>query len=174
MPWYIRWIPMRVLIKLVPQFSPVPVTGSIIKTPDDKIAKVQFLPIEPEENPLRFDGKVYVLIGEKTLSSATAFANAVQFYHLGVLLGEETGDFINGFGNTHTFNLPNTNLTIAVPVAGFVRPGGNDNGRGVLPDYEVITYVEDIIEGRDPVMKYIKDLLKNEYINSPIEDTIIK
>ncbi len=116
--------------------------------------------IEPSENPLRFHGKLYVLIGSHTFSSAVNFAATVKDYGIGTLIGEETGGLPTHFGDIYPFWLPNTDLPAGVSHKKFYRPSGIDDGRGVLPDIEVTTTLEDVLEGKDPVMEHILEVIK--------------
>jgi Peptidase family S41 len=92
---------------------------------------------QPETNELRFRGRVFVLIAYPTFSSATGFAATIKDLKLGVLVGEETRGHPTDFGDTYPFVLPNTQLEAGVSHKRFVRPGGFDDGRGVLPDVSV-------------------------------------
>ena len=93
--------------------------------------------VNPEPTPLRFGGEVYVLTSQYTASSATDFAAVVKDFELGTLVGKETGGLPTDFGDYIVFNLTETNLELRVSYKYFVRPGGFDDGRGVLPDVEV-------------------------------------
>jgi len=117
---------------------------------------------EPSENPLRFHGKIYVLIGSHTFSSAVGFAATVKDYGIGTLVGEETGGLPTQFGDIYPFWLPNTNLPVGVSHKKFYRPSGIDDGRGVLPDIEVTTTLEDILEGKDPVIEQVLEIIKSK------------
>ena len=62
--------------------------------------------VNPEPNPLRFGGEVYVLTSQCTASSATDFAAVVKDFGLGTLVGEETGGLPTDFGDYIPFSLP--------------------------------------------------------------------
>ena len=94
-------------------------------------------PVNPEPTPLRFGGEVYVLTSQCTASSATDFAAVVKDFELGTIVGEETGGLPTDFGDYIPFSLPEVGLELRVSHKYFVRPGGFDDGRGVLPDVEV-------------------------------------
>lgn len=93
--------------------------------------------ITPDPNPLHFNGKVYVLTSACTASAATGFAATIKDFELGVVVGEETGGLPTDFGDYIVSKLPETNLELRVSYKYFVRPGGFDDGRGVLPDVDV-------------------------------------
>lgn len=91
----------------------------------------------PEVSPARsgrFDGHVYVLINRHSYSNTVFVAATVQDYGFGTLLGEETADLANTYGAIETFTLPNSGLAINFPKARIVRPNGQIDVRGVVPD----------------------------------------
>ncbi len=97
------------------------------------------VPLEtPPPTPLRFGGDVFVLTGHCTASSATDFAAVVKDFGLGTIVGEETGGLPTDFGDYIVFTLPQTGLELRVSYKYFVRPGGFDDRRGVLPDCETV------------------------------------
>ncbi|MCG8348403.1 MAG: S41 family peptidase, partial [Chloroflexales bacterium] len=111
---------------------------------------------------LRFSGDFSVLIGPATFSSAVSFAVIVKDNELGVLVGEETGGPPSGFGSAYSFRLTYTGLEGYVSSAYFVRPNGQDDGRGVLPDYDVRPEPSDVAAGRDPVLEFTKALIQQQ------------
>ena len=94
--------------------------------------------ISLRENPLRFNGKTYLLTSANTFSSATDFAWAFQYFKMGTIIGEETGGLVVCFGNSIGLNLPNTNLTYGVSFQKYYGYGaGDENTHGVIPDVKV-------------------------------------
>ncbi|MHC4575457.1 MAG: S41 family peptidase [Planctomycetota bacterium] len=119
------------------------------------------LPLKtPPENPMRFEGKTFVLIGPHSFSTTTSFASTVKCFGIGKLIGEETGDPTVLYGNAIDDRLPNTGLTVAVPGRAFVLAGGKPDGHGVIPDYEVKQKPEDTAKGVDSVLQFTLDLIK--------------
>jgi hypothetical protein len=101
-----------------------------------------------------FDGPVCFIIGPGTFSSAVDLSDAVKTYHLGMLVGEETGGRPNSFGEIYEFRTPVTGFYASVSTALFVRANGDTTDhRGVLPDIEVRRSTTDIAAGRDPVLE---------------------
>ena len=90
-----------------------------------------------KENAFRYTGQVYVLIDEGTYSSATMFAATIKDYGIGTLVGEETGGLASHFGEVYPFRLPETKLSFGCSSKQFMRPSGEDDGRGVLPDITI-------------------------------------
>jgi hypothetical protein len=128
------------------------------------------LPLKtPAANPLRFKGRTFVLIGERSFSTSTSFAATVKHFRIGILVGEETGDPTIVYGNVIDTTLPNSGLTAAVPGRAFVLAGGKPDGRGVIPDYEVRQKPEDITKGRDTVLEFTLNLIRNSGTMSDIQ-----
>jgi len=67
------------------------------------------------DNPLRFKGKVYVLMSPRTYSSAVLFSTAVQDHGFGTLVGVGGGARSTQSGGTQNIKLPNTQMTVVVP-----------------------------------------------------------
>eukprot|EP01034_Spumella_vulgaris_P036068 gene36067-44481_t len=85
-------------------------------------------------NPLRFGGKVYVLIGPATYSSAVLFANTVQDFGMATLAGSGSAARSAQSGGVRKFVLPNTGLALWMPRFVLDPPAGV-RGDGLLrPD----------------------------------------
>ena len=123
--------------------------GKVVTLPEDAAAHEPAQPF--------FSGRVCVLIGPQTFSSAADLADAVKTYHLATLLGEETGGRPNGFGEAYIFRLPRSQLAVSVSSALFVRANGDTTDhRGVVPDVVVTPSDADRRAGRDPVLEHAK------------------
>jgi C-terminal processing protease CtpA/Prc len=129
--------------------------------PPDSIGQVityTSTPKDPGENSLRFEGDIYVLINSGTYSSAVMFATTVKDYSIATLIGEESGGLATSYGDIYSFTLPNTRLSVGVSHKRFVRPSGEDDGRGVIPDHVV---EGDENDDEDEVMDYTLNLIAN-------------
>ena len=151
--WYVKWLPIQYLH---------PTWRKIWKTPEGGLVQIYSPPERPRENPLRFQGHVYLLIGPKTYSTAQGVAAMVKDYKLGTLLGEETGGIASSFGDWLPFDLPHTRLWIFASTKRIPRPSGVFNGRGVLPDHEVKQTDEDFKKGIDSVLEFTKHLIESK------------
>jgi C-terminal processing protease CtpA/Prc len=107
--------------------------------PGDVIGEVQrnenkrrFTP--SPDNPLRFDGPVYLLAGPFTYSSAIQFLVAAQDFGVARIAGRETGGLSCQTGQVKRMAMPRTGLQAVTPVIAFVRPSGRGCERGVVPD----------------------------------------
>jgi C-terminal processing protease CtpA/Prc len=108
----------------------------------------------------RFKGKVFVLIGHRTVSDCTTFAQVIRFYKAGKLIGEETADPTVRGAEYISFKLPNSDLNFCVTTKKFILVGGKPDGRGVIPDYEVKQKPEDTAKGVDTVLQFTLDLIR--------------
>lgn len=123
--------------------------GSIISGDAEK-------PKRPAPNPLRYTGKVFVLIGPNTFSSANMTANAIQDYHLATLVGEPTGEPANDYGELVFIKLPNTGLSFATSTKQFIRANGDaKDPNPVLPKYVI---ADDPATPQDEALDFIKEL----------------
>jgi hypothetical protein len=86
------------------------------------------------DEPLRFEGDVYVMIGPQTYSSAVLFANVVQDYGFGRLVG--TGGAVRSrqSGSVQTLALPNSGLVLSYPRFVLDRPSGPVGPALLTPD----------------------------------------
>ena len=88
------------------------------------------------DNPLRFKGKVYVLISPRTYSSAVLFSTAVQDNGFGTLVGVGGGARSTQSGGIQFIKLPNTQATVVVPR--FVLTRSSGHGGLLQPDVLVV------------------------------------
>ncbi len=116
-------------IKLLP---PGVELGSVLSLPFQQIIT------PPKDLPLRFNGKVYALIGALTYSQAISFASTLQDYEIAIIAGEETQGPANQTGQVQSFTLPNTGLQTLAPIYIFKRASGDTSRRGVIPDVEIV------------------------------------
>jgi len=119
-------------------------------------------PKQPPENPLRFDGPVYVLIGPRCVSTGVALAATIQYFRIGELVGEETGDPTAMFGYARRTPLPNSGWSLAVPSRCYIAPGSKRDGRGALPDHPVQPDPDDQAAGIDTVLEYALKLIDEQ------------
>ena len=105
--------------------------------------------IAPVDEAQSFKGNAYVLISPLSYSSAIVFATAVQDNNMAMLVGRETGGYANQTAQGNLFNLPNSELRVYVATRLLVRPNGNIQVKGVVPDIPVATTSEQIAAGED-------------------------
>lgn len=91
--------------------------------------------VQPQpDNPLRFAGKTYVLVGRLTYSSAVLFSNVVQDFGFAKLAGAGGYARSRQTGGVQYVRLPNTGLRMAIPRFVVDRPSGEREPALVHPD----------------------------------------
>lgn len=120
----------------------------------DIISGTSGAPRKPGKNNLRYFGKVAVLTGPNTFSSANMLANAIQDYGLATLIGEATGEPPNDYGELYWNHLPNTGLLFYTCSKQFIRANGDaDSPDPVLPG---IVVKQDPKSPKDDVLEFAK------------------
>jgi hypothetical protein len=112
---------------------------------------------QPEpSHPLRFRGKVFVLVGDMTYSSAVLFSNTVQDHGFAKLVGAGGYAYVRQTGGTQKQHLlPHTGLEVVVPRFVLDRPSGKRDPALLQPD---------IVLADDP---YDRDALLNALLKHP-------
>jgi hypothetical protein len=98
-------------------------------------------------------GRLYVIIGRQTFSSALLNALSLKKRTAAVFVGEPTGGKPNHFGEVQTFKLPNSGLTVSFSVKYFKEVDGDPDS--LYPDITVEPSFADFQAGRDPVLERI-------------------
>ena len=98
-------------------------------------------------------GRLFVLIGRATFSAAANFAADVDRLTKATFIGEPTGGFVRGYGDTVSVLLPKSgiNVRIAARYWDFSK-GSKDRRLAVNPDRKVKVTIADFLAGRDPVL----------------------
>ena len=111
--------------------------------------------IEPLKSGLKdrkaLRSTVYVLIGPRTFSSAQMAA--VEFRHdlHATLVGEATGEKLNGYGEVRMLKLPNSGLSVQYSTKYFRL--GKEDGAALEPDVKAAATLGDALAGKDPVLE---------------------
>ncbi len=112
--------------------------------------------------PDHFTGSLYVLINGGSFSNSAIVSSCLSRAGRAVFVGEETGgcaDVISGFIKNVT--LPKTGIQVQVPARQFILTDKSRNtGHGIRPQHVVVPSVNDLLEGRDVVLEYAKNLIK--------------
>lgn len=112
-----------------------------------------------KNNSQRFKGKVYILSGTGSFSSASSFVAAVKGAKIGTIIGEPTGGVAVSFGDLHFFKLPYTQLQVGVSFKRFVVcPDCKYPNRGIPADHAVKDSNPD--DARDEVLEYALKLIR--------------
>ena len=98
--------------------------------------------------------RIYVLIGRATFSAAANLAADLDRLTNAIFVGEPTGGFVRGYGDTVPFTLPATGLMLHVPARYWdFSKGPGDKRLAVEPDIPVEMTADDFFAGRDPVLR---------------------
>lgn len=90
-------------------------------------------------------GNLAILTDRYTGSSAVWMVAIIKDNELGIVAGEETGGRASFFGDIAPILLPNSGLSCVIASSYLERPGGFDDGRGVLPDLPLDVTAEDSV-----------------------------
>ena len=103
---------------------------------------------------LKGQGKIYVVVGRHTFSSA--IINTVDFLKNSdaVIVGEETGGRPNHYGEVKRFVLPGSNLVVSYSTKYFTLLPGNDSS--ILPVLESPPSFNMFMQGLDPAIEAIR------------------
>jgi C-terminal processing protease CtpA/Prc len=86
----------------------------------------------------RFKGKVFIIIGKGTFSSAMMMATTIKDNRLATIVGETPVlGHPNGFGELYNTMLPNSKINLLFGVKRWIRPSGNLNDNLLRPDIAV-------------------------------------
>jgi hypothetical protein len=98
-------------------------------------------------------GKLFVLIGRRTFSSAVLNAARLQSETKALLVGEPTGGAPNHYGEAEAFELPNSKLKVYYSTKYFKY--SDQAGDAVLPDIPVEPTFAEYQRGEDPALDAI-------------------
>ncbi len=93
----------------------------------------------PRDRGHKFKGRLFLITGPQTFSTAAMFALVVKEHGLGTILGEETGGVRETFGDALSFSMPNSGVMFGVSHKHFYPPDPKpeDKTHGVVPDIPV-------------------------------------
>jgi hypothetical protein len=113
-------------------------------------SRVSFpIPLVSPRPGLRFTAPVYLLVNRHSYSNTVLVAAIAQDYGFGKVLGEETADLASTYGALEKFTLPKTGIEVSFPKARILRPSGDPQARGVIPEIAIFT---PLTAGRDDVV----------------------
>lgn len=120
-------------------------------------------PLDPKKN--HFDGNVYVLINGYSFSASALLSANLKQINRAIFVGQETGGAYNGCvaGNIPTLDLPNSALKLRMGLFPVLPNAHTDRfGRGIFPDQEINTTIEDVIAGKDREMEWVFQDIKKK------------
>jgi len=109
-----------------------------------------------------FKGKLIVLINGNTASAAGALASCVKNDKRGLIVGEENRDNYTGFsaGVPVILTLPHSGITVSIPIRKFTYADGQDNGRGVMPDYFYASTAKNFFSAKEEQLIFLNELFE--------------
>ena len=106
-----------------------------------------------ERKQINQKGRLYVVVGRQTFSSAVLNALAFQNGTEAVFVGEPTGGKPNHFGEVKGFMLKNSKIGIQYSTKYFTH--SKEDTSSFNPDVLIKPSIRDYLEYRDPVLEYI-------------------
>jgi hypothetical protein len=119
-------------------------------------------PLQPD-GEFNFKGKVFILINDRTSSTAAAFCAINHFNKRATFIGRETGGGYcgNTAGMYFILNLSNTKIRVVIPIMRVYNAMDNcESQGGVKPDYEIKPNIADLTIDRE--MNFALDLIKKQ------------
>lgn len=108
-----------------------------------------------------FKGNIFILTSSITFSSGNWFAVIFKDNKIGTIVGEPTGNQPSSYGDILEFQMPNSRSIFTVSYKKFTRPDTSKDDENCLePDIIVYTTIDDILNGRDPQMEKVLEIIK--------------
>lgn len=117
--------------------------------------------IEPRKF-YNYNGTVYILINEHTLSAASYLASQLKHRAGAILVGSPSGggEFGNAGYTYTTFTLPNSNSKIKVPHNWINYDIDHTSNHELYPQYIIQPKINDLITGKDVVMEKVLEVIR--------------
>jgi C-terminal processing protease CtpA/Prc len=108
-----------------------------------------------------YKGKVYLLINGGSFSNSGIFASLIQEHKRGLIVGTETGgNNVILCGGENYYILPNSRIHVFKATHQMIIATNKTNtGRGVQPDINIETNLQDILLQKDVVMESVLKLI---------------
>jgi hypothetical protein len=152
--WWIRWIPPIRTKHINEYFDDIDYQKALF----GEIVTYEMPDETPKQNPIRFNGDVFVLINHNTYSAAAVFTTMIKDYKIASLVGGETGQCASADGELLPFDLPNSHWGCYAATTLGIRPNGDRRTDvGIAPDYEVKQ-----TKARDDVFEFTMNLIKQK------------
>ena len=123
----------------------------------------------PHKTKTKFNGKVFLIISEKTFSAGVVFAAVFKANGFGLTIGRETSGRISFCSDPIVIELPNSKLKSSIPSAIYTLPGENPD-HGVIPDIVVSRTIDDYRLGKDVEMEKVRDLIQEDILDRKSAD----
>lgn len=101
-------------------------------------------------------GRLFVLIGRGTFSSAVLNTEEFRGRTRAIVMGEPSGGAINAYGEVSQFTLPNSKLVVGCSTRAFGNPSPGMT-QGIVPDIQIEESFADYARGIDDVYEAVKN-----------------
>ncbi|WP_299247330.1 S41 family peptidase [uncultured Aquimarina sp.] len=120
--------------------------------------------VQPKNN--RYQGDLYVMLDGASASATGQFLGLVKSYTNAIFIGQEAGG--NPAETTANdllhMTLPNSKVRVTIPALRSVSNVTFKNtGHGIIPDYEIIPEIHDILQNNDIVLDFTLKLIHNKH-----------
>ena len=114
-----------------------------------------------QPNKIQFKGQMYVLINGGSFSNSVIVSACLKANTNAVFVGTESGGNPNVLaGYAKELELPNTKIRVEIPTKQFIMTSLMSNdGRGVIPTYEIDNTIDDILHQRDGQLEFVMRLI---------------
>lgn len=110
----------------------------------------------------KFNGNIYVLIGNWTFSAAQVLATTMYDNNIGIFVGSPTGNKPTGQTGSSGLKLPYSKSLINLSIGYMERPDTSKNELDALyPDFNIHPTLDEIINGEDVQFDYIMKQIKH-------------
>jgi len=117
--------------------------------------------LQPKNN--HFTGKLFVLINGGSFSNTAIVSACLAQAQRAVFIGEETGGNRSVISGKPTeILLPKTQIRGFISTTTFRIATGTDDGHGVLPTYQVLPTITDILTGKDIAKAFALQLISEQ------------
>ncbi|PTX62980.1 peptidase S41-like protein [Kordia periserrulae] len=123
---------------------------AILSHENGAIFEYKFEKYQPQPLEKRFTGLVFVLVNRQSHSQATVTATQIQDYGLGMIIGEETGEYSSLCASQLIYKLPITGISVKVSKGFMTRPSGILELKGVQPD---IVIKDHLLDENDEILE---------------------
>lgn len=116
------------------------------------------MPVQQPRTNDRYKGKIFLLVNRHSYSNTVLVAAMAQDFGFGTVLGEETADLATTYGAMEHFKLSRTGFKVGYPKAHIIRPNGDQQARGVVPDRLIATPIVESAE--DQVLRKALEIVR--------------
>ena len=135
--------------------------NAVISDPvDTYIDEDIFFNEEPRRENFEFKGDCYLLTNRDSYSAASSFASTFQCYHLGNIIGEETGGTKIFRANAIYERLNKSNLIVAMSTTKLNTTCYNEEFEGIQPTIKYTPSIYEIISDMDTQLLFTQKIIK--------------